>query len=68
MSTEPTEHARFAADYLLDQFKIIDQVPIRITIDSQIPAGFHLGSSAAVAVGLSGAMMYFLKNFGIRCG
>lgn len=62
VSAEPTEHARFAVDYLLNQFKIIDHLPIRITIDSQIPAGYHLGSSAAVAVGLSGAMMYFFKK------
>ncbi len=62
MSTEPTEHARYAVDFLLDQFKVKDPTAFKIIIDSQIPAGFHLGSSAAVAVGLSGAMMYFFKK------
>lgn len=62
ISTEPTDHARYAVDFLLDQFKIHEYPPIKITIYSQIPAGYHLGSSAAVAVGLSGAMMYFFKK------
>lgn len=62
VSTEPIDHARFAVDFLLEQLKIKDHGPIKITIDSQIPAGFHLGSSAAVAVGLTGAVMYFFKK------
>ncbi len=62
ISTEPTDHAQCAVDYLLGQFKVKKYPLIKITIDSQIPAGFHLGSSAAVAVGLSGAMMYFFKK------
>lgn len=33
-----------------------------ITIDSDIPEGYHLGSSAAVSVGVVGAVSYFLKN------
>lgn len=33
-----------------------------ITIDSDIPEGYHLGSSAAVSVGVVGAVTYFLKN------
>ncbi len=61
-STEPADHARYAVDFLLDQFKINEHPPINITINSQIPAGYHLGSSAAVAVGITGAMMYFFKN------
>jgi len=35
---------------------------VHITIDSDIPAGYHLGSSAAVAVGVIGAVSYFLKK------
>jgi len=62
ISTEPTDHAKYAVDYLLDQLKITDVPPIKITIDSQIPAGYHLGSSAALAVGLSGALMFYFKN------
>lgn len=62
VSTEPTNHVQYAVDFLLDQFKVKKNPPIKITIDSEIPAGFHLGSSAAVAVALSGAMMYFFKK------
>lgn len=35
---------------------------VHIMIDSDIPAGYHLGSSAAVAVGVVGAVSYFLKK------
>jgi mevalonate kinase len=35
---------------------------VHITIDSDIPAGYHLGSSAAVAVGVVSAVSYFLKK------
>jgi len=62
VSSEPIDHAQYAVNYLLDHLKVEKYPPIKITIDSQIPAGFHLGSSAAVAVGLSGAMMYFFKK------
>lgn len=61
-SSEPTDHARFAVNYMLQQLKSTDHPPIAITIQSNIPAGFHLGSSAAVAVALSGALMYFCKK------
>lgn len=62
VSTEPIDHARFAVNFLLEQLKIKDHDLVKITIDSQIPAGFHLGSSAAVAVGLTGAVMYYFKK------
>jgi len=62
ISSEPTDYARHAVDFLLDQFRIKDPAPFTVTIDSQIPAGYHLGSSAAVAVGLAGAMMYYFKK------
>ncbi len=62
VSTEPIDHARYAVDFLLEQLKIKDHDPVKITIDSQIPAGFHLGSSAAVAVGLTSAVMYYFKK------
>lgn len=62
ISTETTEYAEYAINFLLDQFKIVKYSPVKITIQSDIPSGFHLGSSAAVAVALSGAMMYFFTN------
>jgi len=61
-STEPTDHARFAVNFLLERLNITKYSPITITINSDIPAGFHLGSSAAVAVALSGAVIYFFKK------
>jgi mevalonate kinase len=33
-----------------------------ISIESKIPSGYHLGSSAAVAVGVTSAALYFLKQ------
>ena len=36
--------------------------PMQITIRSAIPAGYHLGSSAAVAVATVGAVVFFLKK------
>lgn len=62
LSTEPTEHARFAVTWLLEKLHIHDPENITITIDSDIPAGYHLGSSAAMAVALSGAVLYFFKK------
>lgn len=62
VSSEPVDHARFAVNFLLEQLKIGDAGNIKLTIDSDIPAGFHLGSSAALAVGITGAMMYFYKK------
>ena len=62
ISSEPTDHAKYALDFLLDHMKVKKDPLVKITIESEIPAGFHLGSSAAVAVGLSGAMTYFFKN------
>lgn len=41
----------------------IQKLPgLKITITSNIPSGYHLGSSAAVAVATVGALFYFLKN------
>ncbi len=62
IATEPADHAQYAVNFLLGQLKVTEHPPLKITIDSQIPAGYHLGSSAAVAVGLSGALMYFFKK------
>lgn len=62
ISEEPVDHAARAVGFLLDQFGIKKHDPITISIQSEIPAGYHLGSSAAVAVGLSGALMYHFKK------
>jgi len=63
ISTEPADHVRRAVHYLLSQFRVPERhVPVTVTIRSDIPSGYHLGSSAAVAVALSGAFMYFFRK------
>ncbi len=61
-SSESIEHARYAVLYVMKQLNIVHTKPVTLTIDSDIPAGFHLGSSAALAVGISAALMYFYKK------
>jgi mevalonate kinase len=36
--------------------------PMNISISSEIPAGYHLGSSAAIAVAVIGAVIYHVKT------
>ncbi len=43
-------------------FRLSKMPQMRIRIHSDIPEGYHLGSSAAVAVGVVGAVSYFLKK------
>ncbi len=62
VSPEDTTYAKYAVDFLLHALDITDPKPCTIRIASEIPAGFHLGSSAATAVCISGAMMYFYKR------
>lgn len=62
ISSEPSEYARYAAEYVIEKLQLGTPTSIIITIDSDIPAGFHLGSSAAVASGICGALMYFYKK------
>lgn len=61
-SSVGVKHAQYAVRYLLDTFAIANPTPARITITSDIPPGFHLGSSAAMAVGIAGAMLYHYKK------
>ncbi len=62
VSTEPTEHAHYAVAWLLEKLQIHDPKKITITIDSDIPAGYHIGSSAAMAAALSGAVLFYFKK------
>jgi len=41
---------------------ISDPDPVSISVRSGVPAGMHLGSSAAVAVASVGALLYFYKH------
>jgi len=58
-----------AAGYVADilhivqkHFHLRNSPDMSISIISDIPAGYHLGSSAAVAVGVAAAVSYFLKK------
>lgn len=56
-----------ATGYIADIVGIVQkhfktEKTLTITVDSDIPLGYHLGSSAAVAVGVAGAVSYFLKK------
>jgi len=62
LSQEPINDAQYAVRLLLEQLSVNDYQPFSISISSQIPAGYHLGSSAALAVGLSGVMLYYFKK------
>ncbi len=62
ISTEPSEYVRYALEKVREHFCLSALPSIKITIDSDIPAGYHLGSSAATAVGTVAAATYFLKH------
>ena len=61
-STEPPDYIHHAIEVVRQEYKLAPLPPLKITVTSDIPAGFHLGSSAAVAVGVVGALTYFLKK------
>ena len=62
ISGEPTEYVRYAAEFLSHEYQIPELPHVKITIRSDIPAGYHLGSSAAVVAGTIAALMYYLKK------
>jgi mevalonate kinase len=62
VTTESPACITYALEKVKEYFKLDALPPMRISIDSDIPAGFHLGSSAATAVGVVAASIYFLKK------
>lgn len=62
VSSEPPNYIRHAVEVVREQYKLTSLPPMKITVASDIPAGYHLGSSAAVAVGTVGAVTYFIKK------
>jgi mevalonate kinase len=62
VTTESPACITYALEKVRQYLKLDACPPVRISIDSDIPAGFHLGSSAATAVGVVAASMYFLKK------
>ena len=61
-TTESPTCVFYALEKVKEYLKLDLLSPMRISIDSDIPAGFHLGSSAATAVGVIAALIYFLKK------
>jgi mevalonate kinase len=47
---------------VIKHFSITKLPPVNIDITSEIPIGYHLGSSAAVAVGVTAALCFYLKK------
>jgi len=62
ITTEPPTYVAFALTKIQEHLKRDELPPMRISIDSDIPSGYHLGSSAATAVGVIGAVIYFLTH------
>ncbi len=52
----------YAMKIVQEHFKLDSLPPFSVTVTSDIPFGFHLGSSAALAVATVGALIYFLKQ------
>ena len=49
-------------DFVKNHFKMNSFPSLSITVSSQIKSGYHLGSSAAVAVATIAALLFFLKK------
>lgn len=62
VSSETGDYVHKINAVVKKELKLDKIPPVRITITSQIPAGYHLGSSAATAVGVVGALVYFTKK------
>lgn len=59
---ESPEYIRYAIEKVQNHYQLKNLPPMVVNITSDIPIGYHLGSSAATAVATVGAAMYFLKN------
>ncbi len=62
ISTESSDYVRHAAEFVSKEYDLQKPLNVKITVTSDIPAGYHLGSSAAVAVAVVGALTYYLKK------
>jgi len=61
-SKELVEFVEYAIEKVREHVAITDMPVFDITIDSDVPFGYHLGSSAALAVGVVAGVMYELKH------
>jgi mevalonate kinase len=61
-STESPEYILYAVQKTQEQLDISPLPDMTISVVSNIPTGFHIGSSAAAAVATVGAVSYFCKK------
>jgi mevalonate kinase len=61
-SPESPEHVLHAIETTARHYQIKNLPSMHVAISSDIPAGYHVGSSAAVAVATVAAVSYFLKK------
>lgn len=59
---EGEEYIKHAVDIARKDIRQKDKINLNISVVSEIPIGFHLGSSAAIAVGVVGACLYFFTK------
>jgi mevalonate kinase len=52
----------YAIETVLKEYNIPSMKPCAYSVDSDIPFGYHLGSSAALAVATVGATIYYVKK------
>src|SRR5512135_1447962 len=62
ISTDRPDYVQYAAEFLVKEYSLGELPNVRITVRSDIPSGYHLGSSAAVAVATAGALTYYIKK------
>ncbi len=61
-ATEDQGYIRHVMEVVKKHTGIAKLPGLTLTVTSEFPAGYHLGSSAAVAAGIVGALLYFLKK------
>ncbi len=59
---EVTDVVMYAMHIVKKHYAVRTLPPLRVTVASDIPFGFHLGSSAALAVATVGATLYAVKK------
>lgn len=61
-TVEPASYVRHIVKLVAKEYKVRAIPGMHITVSSEFPAGYHLGSSAAVATATVGALQYFLNK------
>jgi len=59
ITSESSRYIKKAIEITRKALAVTDAAPFQMTVTSDIPSGYHLGSSAAVAVAVVGALMQY---------